>query len=207
MDQYRKYREVSPTVYADICGFEQVMDSGIKGLWGPIPRIAGPAFTVQLSPGDNLMMHSAIYEAPEGSIIVVSGCSLNFAVAGGNVCATALQRGIAGFVIDGLIRDIAEIRDSKFPVYARGVSPAPGGKNIYRPLKTAITCGGVIINTGDIIIADEEGILVLPHKNKEELFTKAKAKSDKDERETLKDWQSGHKEKIEAIINKKKNKD
>lgn len=203
MEKYKKYQELSPTVYADICGFKQVMDSGIKGLWGPIPRIAGPAFTVQLSPGDNLMMHSAIYEAPEGSIIVADGCNQDFAVAGGNVCATAQQRGIAGFVIDGAIRDIAEIRESQFPVFARGIVPVPGGKNEYKPLQEMITCGGVKINTGDMIIADEEGIVVIPYQELDECYAKAKVKSDKDENESLEDWQAANKAKIDALIRSK----
>ena len=71
------------------------MDLGINELWPQIPRIAGPAFTVQLHPNDNLMLHAAIYVAPAGSIVVVDAGNTDFAVAGGNVCAVAQKRGVA----------------------------------------------------------------------------------------------------------------
>lgn len=113
---YSKYGELSPTAYSEGLGRSQFMDIGIKELWTPIPRIAGPVFTVQLSPGDNLMMHAAIYEASQKSIIVVDGCDTDYAVAGGNVCAIAQSRGIVGFIVDGVIRDLAEIRERTCPM-------------------------------------------------------------------------------------------
>jgi len=109
MLEYEIFAKHSPTAYADGLDLDQFIDNGIKALWNPIPRIAGPSFTVQLSMGDNLMFHAAIYEAPPGSIIIASGAGNKHAVAGGNVCAVAQKRGVAGFIIDGVIRDIEEI--------------------------------------------------------------------------------------------------
>src|SRR6476620_562529 len=98
---YNQFRMISPTDFADVLTRKNVMDIGIRGLWQDISRIAGPAFTVRCAPGDNLMLHAAIYRAPAGSVIVVESADLNYAVAGGNVCAVAQKRGILGFVIDG----------------------------------------------------------------------------------------------------------
>lgn len=99
---------LSPCTLADVLTREAVMDAGLRPLWTPIPRIAGPAYPVRCAPGDNLMLHAAIHRAPPGSVIVVEARDTAFAVAGGNVCAVAQRRGIAAFVVDGVIRDLAE---------------------------------------------------------------------------------------------------
>ena len=121
------FKDVPPTTLADLLGREQVMDIGIRPLWDA-PRIAGPAYTVRCVPGDNLMLHAAIHRAEPGSVIVVESGDLDYALAGGNVCAVAQRRGVAGFVLDGLIRDLGEVREAGFPVFARGVIPIPGTK-------------------------------------------------------------------------------
>ena len=90
--------------------------------------MAGPAYTVRCPAGDNLMLHAAIYRAEPGSIIVMEAGDVDYAVAGGNVCAVAQKRGVAAFIIDGAIRDLAEIRKLGFPVFARGVIPIPGAR-------------------------------------------------------------------------------
>src|SRR5690349_5249258 len=123
------YRGIPTTTLADLLGRDQVMDIGVRPLW-PCARVAGPAFTVRCPPGDNLMLHAAIYRARPGAVIVVEAGDVDYAVAGGNVCAVAQKNGIAGFVVDGVIRDLAEVRENRFPVFARGVSPIPGGKDV-----------------------------------------------------------------------------
>src|SRR5919204_2527167 len=125
--------DLPTTTLADVLERRQVMDAGIRPLWAG-PRIAGPAFTVRCPPGDNLMLHAAIHRAEPGSVIVVESGDVDYALAGGNVCAVAQRRGIAAFVLDGLIRDLAEIRELRFPVFARGVIPIPGAKAVTEPL-------------------------------------------------------------------------
>src|SRR4051794_33978198 len=100
---YSAFQTLSPTTLADVLTREQVMDIGIRPLWPGMPRAAGPAYPVRCAPGDNLMLHAAIYRAAPGSIIVVQAGDFDYAVAGGNVCAVAQKRGIAAFVVDGLI--------------------------------------------------------------------------------------------------------
>jgi 4-hydroxy-4-methyl-2-oxoglutarate aldolase len=75
-------------------------------------------------------------------------------VAGGNVCALAKRRGIAGFIIDGVIRDVDEAAGLQFPVFARGSMPIPGGKSVVHPLNVPVTCGGVKVFAGDILKAN-----------------------------------------------------
>lgn len=199
MTEYARYRAISPCEYAEGLPREQFMDWQIKALWPQTPRIAGPAFTVECAPGDHLMLHAAIYRAKAGDVIVVQGDS-NHAMAGGNVCAIAQARGIAGFVIDGVIRDLAEIRDLQFPVFARGLMPKPGGKNHALPLNQPVECGGVKVHPGDMIIADEDGIAVVPKAELESVYVKAKARTDKDASMTLAQWQAEHQQKVEAKL-------
>jgi 4-hydroxy-4-methyl-2-oxoglutarate aldolase len=204
MKNANSFLEFSPCTLADLLSRDLIMDNGIRPLYQNVPRIAGPAFTVRCGPGDNLMLHAAIYRAPAGSVIVVESADLNYAVAGGNVCAVAQKNGIAGFVIDGVIRDMTEIRELQFPVFSRGVIPIPGGKNKINTLNDKpVRCGGVQVNPGDIVVADEEGIVVIPLEGMEEILVKAKAKVIKESSETLETWEKNHRAKIDAILKEK----
>jgi regulator of RNase E activity RraA len=203
MSNAAAFLSLSPTTLSDVLTRDRVMDFGIRPLWPGMPRIAGPAYPVRCAPGDNLMLHAAIYRAPAGSIIVVQAGDLEYAVAGGNVCAVAQRRGIAGFVVDGLIRDVAEARANGFPVFARGVIPIPGGKEVVLPLNTPVLCGGVSVALGDIVVADEEGIVAVPVAQVEAVLTRARAKAAKDGAETLDAWEAAHRARIEEILRRK----
>lgn len=195
------FLDIPPTTLADVLGRGQVMDHGLRPLWGPAPRIAGPAFTVRCPPGDNLMLHAAIYRAAPGSVIVMdSGGDTDYAVAGGNVCAVAQRRGIAGFVIDGVIRDLAEIRAMGLPVLARGIAPCPGGKSAVAPLGKPVRCGGVEVHAGDIVVADEEGVAVVPAAQAAEVLAAARAKLAKEAAEGLDAWEAAHRARIDALL-------
>ena len=198
MDHPSKFSQLSPTVYADaLIGREQFMDMGIREMWPQTPRIAGPAYTVSCAPGDNLMLHAAIYRAEPGSVIVVKAGDIDYAMSGGNVCATAQKRGIVGFVVDGVIRDIAEVRELQFPVFARGVMPIPGKKQGPGTLQTTIICGGVQVEPGDIVVADEEGIAVIPNAQQEPVWEMAQRRAEKDNSRSFEDWQIEHRAKVE----------
>ncbi|RZM79485.1 RraA family protein [Leptolyngbya iicbica] len=201
MNDYSKFAAISPTSYADAgLGRSQFMDMGIREMWPRIPRIAGPAYTVSCPPGDNLMLHAAIYRAEPGAVIVVQAGDLDYAMSGGNVCATAQARGIAGFVIDGVIRDVAEVREAGFAVFARGLSPVPGKKQALGTLNQPITCGGVQVHPGDMVVADEEGIAVIPAERQADIWLSAKQRMDKDTAQSLAEWKANHHAKIEQIL-------
>lgn len=194
---YDKFAQFSPCDYAGPLKRESFMDAGIKELWQGIPRISGPAFTVEMVGGENLSLHRAIYEAPVGSIIVAQSNTMDYAVIGGNVSLIAKKRGIKGFVIDGLVRDIGEIRENKVAIFARGVLPMPGGKKNAVPVNIPITAGGINVNPGDIIVADEEGVAVIPKDKAEDIYTQTKANVEKEAAMSFEQWASNHKEKID----------
>jgi regulator of RNase E activity RraA len=194
------FQALSPTALVDGLTREQVMDMGIRPLWQPMPRIAGPACTVRCAPGDNLMLHAAIYRAAPGSVIVVEAGDVDYAVSGGNVCAVAQRRGIAGFVVDGVIRDLAEVREARFPIFARGVIPVPGGKRELGVLDGPVCCGGVQVAPGDMVVADEEGIVVVPAARLDTVLEAARARAARDAAQSLDEWESEHHARIDAIL-------
>jgi regulator of RNase E activity RraA len=196
---YDKFADFSPCDYAGPLKRESFMDCGIKELWQGIPRISGPAFTVEMVGGENLSLHRAIYEAPVGSIIVAQSNTMDYAVIGGNVSLIAKKRGIKGFVIDGLVRDIGEIRENKVAIFGRGVIPMPGGKKNAVPVNIPITAGGISVNPGDIIVADEEGVAVIPKEKAEDIYAQTKANVEKEKEMSFEQWAANHKDKIDSF--------
>lgn len=193
--------QLSPCDLADALNVEQFIDPSISSLWQPAKRLVGRAFTVDCPQGDHLMFHAAIYRAAPGDIIVAKG-DPGFALAGGNVFAIAQSRGIAGAVIDGRVRDLAEIREMQFPVYALGVIPKPGAKKKLGQLNGSIRCGDVSVNNGDYIVADEEGIAVIPFEEIDATIEIAQARAEKDAKTSLQDWQQNHQQIVEKALNK-----
>jgi regulator of RNase E activity RraA len=193
------FKDVPPTTLADLLGRAQVMDTGIRPLWNS-PRVAGPAYTVRCEPGDNLMLHAAIYRAEPGSVIVVESGDVDYALAGGNVCAVAQRRGVAAFVVDGVIRDLGEVREAGFPVFSRGVIPIPGTKKKVGALGEPARVGGVLVHPGDIVVADEEGIVVTPAARREEILAAARAKLAKEAEESLDAWEANHRARIDKAL-------
>ncbi|MBI2717452.1 MAG: RraA family protein [Rhizobiales bacterium] len=124
--------------------------------------LAGPACTVKVFPGDNLMVHKALDVARPGDVIVIdtSGSPRN-AVLGDLVATKAKHRGIAGFIVDGLVRDLPALRDLGLPIYARGVTPFGPLHRGPGELNYAVSCGGIVVNPGDIVVADQSGIAVV----------------------------------------------
>ncbi|MER6063325.1 RraA family protein [Streptomyces sp. NPDC001792] len=188
------------TTLAGLLARAQVMDIGIRPLWQPVPPVAGPAYTVSCPPGDNLMLHAAIHRAAPGSVVVVESGDLDYALAGGNVCAVARRRGVAAFVADGLIRDLGEVREPAVPVFARGAIPIPGAKKAVRPLNRPVRCGGVRVESGDVIVADEEGVVAVPASRAEEVLRAAQTKLAKESEETLDDWEKAHRARIDEVL-------
>ncbi|MFD7924084.1 RraA family protein [Streptomyces sp. NPDC059740] len=200
MDDLEAFGDVPTTTLADVLGGSQAMDFGMRPLWEGMPRFAGPAFTVRCPPGDNLMLHAAVHRAAPGSVLVVAGCGVESAVAGGNVCAVAQRRGIAALVVDGVIRDLAEVREARFPVVARGVVPVAGVKAAVLPLGERVRCGGVDVEAGDVVVADEEGVVVTPRARAGEVLVQAQARLRKEAGQTLEEWEREHRARIDRLL-------
>ncbi|GHV96672.1 methyltransferase [Spirochaetia bacterium] len=125
--------------------------------------VAGPALTVRMRAGDNLMLHKAIGLALPGDVIVVDTCgSVNNSVMGDLMASAAFKKGIAAVVIDGGIRDITELREKQFPVFARFITPAVGDKDGPGEINLPVCCGGVPVLPGDYVVADNNGVVVIP---------------------------------------------
>ena len=196
------FARLATTTYCDVLTRDRVMDMGMRPLWAPIPRIAGPAYPVRNEPADNLMLHIAIHRAPPGSVIVCQAGDNEYAQAGGNVCAWAQKRGVAGIVVDGVLRDVGESRENRFPLFGRGIIPIPAKRTKVGTLNGPVTCGGVAVAPGDMVIADEEGIVVLPLAKADEIRKAAEARAARDASTSLEDWVAAHKKTIDELVKK-----
>jgi regulator of RNase E activity RraA len=139
--------------------------------------LAGPAFTVKTRPGDNLMVHKAIDIAEPGDVIVVdAGGDLTNAIIGEMMLSHAVKRGIAGFVINGAIRDVATIRKGHAPVYAAGVTHRGPYKNGPGEINNTIAIAGMVIEPGDLVLGDEDGLVCIPFDAVDAVLANAQAK-------------------------------
>jgi 4-hydroxy-4-methyl-2-oxoglutarate aldolase len=194
------YADLSPNELCDVLELSCVMRHEMHPLWPNPPRVAGPAFTIRTGKHDNLMFHASIYLARPGDVIVVDAGDAALAVAGGNVCAIAQRRGVAALVVDGVIRDVVESREKRFPLFARGISPIPAKRVGDGAMNVQVRCGGVIVNPGDVVVADEEGIVVIPRARAEDVLKKAQEKASADARLSLDDWEKRHRGLVETAL-------
>jgi regulator of RNase E activity RraA len=149
---------------SDLMNRLYTMVPDIHPMTGPGLRILGPACTVRVYPGDNLMVHKSLDIAEPGDVIVVSagGSPMN-AVLGDLVSTKARHRGVAGFVVDGFIRDLPAIRDlGDFPVFARGVTPIGPLHRGPGEINFPIAAGGIVVHPGDIVVGDLNGVVIVP---------------------------------------------
>ena len=174
--------------------------------------LLGPAFTVKVPAGDNLMLHRALDLAKPGDIIVVDGEGYGHrSLMGEMMLDYAVRRGIAGFVIDGMVRDGGALKDAPIPFYAVGTTPQGPYKNGPGEINVPIACGGQVVFPGDILAGDEDGIVVIRPEWAEELAELAVEKHEKelielDKRlcsETNDDMEKRHQEKWEKLAEKK----
>jgi len=165
-----RFKNFSTSNVADALGRFHTM-TGIHHVNNPGTHLAGVALTVRTAPGDNLMIHKAIDIARPGDVIVVE-CdgSVGRALIGELMCLTARKNGVAGFVIDGAIRDSNELRRMGYPVFAKGKNPAGPFKEGPGEIYVPISCGGTPVNPGDIVLGDDDGVVVIPQEHAEEII-------------------------------------
>ena len=178
------------SILADVAGRRGAMEGRIQALV-PAMRCCGPAFTVEVRPGDNLMIHAAMAMAQPGDVLVIDGKADRGAALMGSIMLTACkQLGLAGVVLDASIRDTEELRALGFAVYAVGANPNGPTKNISGRINWPISCGGVAVRAGDLVIGDADGVVVIEREKAESLLALAEQKV-ADERQRIADITSG----------------
>lgn len=149
------------SILADVAGRRGALHGRIAPL-APTMKFAGPALTVEVRPGDNLMIHAALAVARPGDVIIVDGKGdLGSALMGEIMCQQAVALGVAAAVIDGAARDSEAIRELGFPMFAAGLNPNGPTKNVAGRLNHPISIGGVSVRPGDLVVGDADGVTVI----------------------------------------------
>jgi regulator of RNase E activity RraA len=148
------------------------MKPTIQNLTDPHLKLIGPACTVKVYPGDNLMVHKCLDILQPGDVVVVdTSASTMTAVLGDLISTKARHRGAAGFLVDGLIRDLPGIRSlGDFPVFGQGVTPIGPLHRGPGEINYPIAAGGIVVNPGDLIVGDANGVVVVPQDIVEDLL-------------------------------------
>lgn len=180
VDLMESFREFSTPDISDLLNRLYALDPAIQCLTARDQGVVGPACTVRVFPGDNLMVHKALDVARPGDLLVIAagGTQAANAVLGDLVSTKARHRGIAGCIVDGLIRDLPGIIDTGLPVYARGTTPVGPLHRGPGELNYAVACGGVVIQPGDVIVADAAGVVGIPRGIAAELLSRLRSHRD-----------------------------
>lgn len=149
----------------------------------PTARVAGPAVTVSCQPGDNLMIHASIEVCHPGDILVVVTTSESTDGMFGELLGVSCQaHGIAGLIIDAGVRDTAELATMSFPVWAKAVSAQGTVKSTAGDVNIPVVCAGAMINPGDVIVADADGVVVVPREKAGQVAQASEQRIAKEER-------------------------
>ena len=171
-------RKFQASILADVGGRRGTLGGRIQPLAKSM-KVAGPAFTVEVRPGDNLMIHAALQLAQPGDVIVVDGKGdLSCALTGALMAAHAQKAGIAGFVIDAAVRDTDDCAKGSFPIFAAGANPNGPLKNSGGRINWPVSLAGTTVNPGDLIVGDADGVVVVPREMAAEIVKGAQAKVD-----------------------------
>ncbi len=147
----------------------------------PSMRLAGPALTVDIRPGDNLMIHYALTKARPGDVLVVDAKAFVDAGPWGDVLTFAAQQiGIAGLVIDGAVRDTSQIVEMGFPVFCRGLSIRGTNKHQPGKLNLPLVLGGAVVRPGDIVVGDRDGLVIVAAEEVPEVIAASAAREQKE---------------------------
>lgn len=171
-----EFKKIPASNVCDVMGRNSAMNPRIKLVSSPKEQmVTGPALTVKARGGDNLALHAALNIASEGDFLVVSNEGENTRSLMGEIMMAYLRynKKVAGIVLDGPIRDIDEIGKWDFPVYATGTTPGGPYKEGPGEVNVPISCGEISVHPGDIILADPDGVIVIPTKDAAQILVDA----------------------------------
>ncbi|MCM2503144.1 RraA family protein [Aureimonas altamirensis] len=180
-DLVAAYRTVPSCHAGDVMG-RHTGSIGLKAYHADLSLVmCGPAITVRIRPGDNLMIHLAMMMAEPGDVIVIDGGGdMSTAVIGGLMRTTAVARGLGGFVVDGALRDVAEWAQPGIAAYAKGHTLRGPSKDGPGEVNVPVVCGGLAVNPGDLILGDADGVICIPADDAERLLPLCHAHADKE---------------------------
>jgi 4-hydroxy-4-methyl-2-oxoglutarate aldolase len=171
------------------------LDPALRPVYSPMVRIVGSAVTVEVEPQTHLMVAKAVHMVEPGDVIVVDGGGdIHWSICGGNLCRIAKLNGCRGIIIDGATRDADEAREMGFPVIARSLSPTPSPLSGRGAVNLPIVCGGITVRPGDIVVADNDGTVIVPVELAETVLKEAAGKASTDEWRSanIKAWNDEH---------------
>lgn len=180
-----QFKDIPASNTCDVMGRNAAMNPRIHLVSSPKDQMmVGPALTVKARGGDNLALHAALNMAQEGDVLVVSNEGDNTRALMGEIMMAYLRysKKVAGIVLDGPIRDIDEIGQWDFPVYATGTTPGGPYKEGPGEVNVPVACGEISVNAGDIILGDPDGVIVIPRKDAAQILEDAKKFKEADEK-------------------------
>jgi 4-hydroxy-4-methyl-2-oxoglutarate aldolase len=189
-DRVERAKAYASSILCDVAGRRGSLNGRVQPLH-PSMKVAGPAFTVEARPGDNLGFHVALAVARPGDVIIVDGKGdLGSALFGDLMATQAQAAGIAGLVVDGAVRDTTELAERGYPIFAAGRNPAGPTKGIPGRLGIPICVAGAPVNPGDLVVGDADGVVVIPRNDVDAVLTAA-ARKLADEQQRLREIAGG----------------
>lgn len=175
-DLVARAKEFQAAILCDVFGRRGTLNARVQAL-NPAMHVAGPAFTVEVRPGDNLMVHVALALAQPGDVIIVDGKGDDTcALVGELMVAQAEAAGLAGFVIDAATRDTDTLKHGSFPLFSAGRNPCGPTKGLVGTMCKPISVAGVPVQPGDLVVGDADGIVVIPRQDVARVLEAAKEK-------------------------------
>ncbi len=178
-DRHTRALALGTSTLYEAAGLPCAIDPAIRPVWAGA-MVAGPAYPVRCSPGDNLGIHLAVERAPRGSVLVVTTDNFVAGYWGEVLTVAADAAGIVGLVIDGGVRDVAAMTRRHFPVFSRGVSVRGTIKASAPSIGLPILMTGVGVSTGDLVVADDDGVVVLPFDRIDGVLAAGEARAEKE---------------------------